>query len=1072
MRTALICAPLMICPRLHAGTVATDATLGHAGPVPHVGNTFTVAEPLGHRVGSNLFFSLSKLNLDKGEIADFAPGSTGVSNILTRVTGGASSIDGTIRSASGADFYFMNPSGVMFGPDAQLDVGGTFAVVTADYIRLGARGRFDANAPSNDLLTAATPAAFGFLHSHPAPISVRGPSPMIDPFGNVAFTPTLTPALGSSLIVVGGKIHVVGGEFAAAEDGSAALAGVDSAGEAEIVATEGGTSLDVRSFVRLGSINISAGALVGADGGGGNAGPLFVAAKQISLSSSSRLESSAPLGSAGPVTVLVEGNLKVRGNSSLGSAADADSGALTLNAGSISLSGASHVGSGSSGFGNSGNVIVTTSGPLTIDGARLSSDADSQSGSLSVTSSDITIRNNGFLATQAIAAGPVSVTVPGKLTVSGGSFLGSKSDGAADVTLAGAVSVMGGSIDVSDGSALGNEALLLGGTAAVTLAAAGPVSITGGGLIISSGQADGSVGRISITSSDTITLDGGTSASPTGIQLTGTVPPNRKTDLSVAARSIDMRNGASISADSFGKDRAGSIAVVINGGATLANRASISATSFEGGTGGTITLHAATLAMTAGARIAAKQFRGAAAGGAIEIDAGAVTLDGSSSVTASGGGGLNQPLSVEATFEPEMAFADIFLISPIGTRIRLTDTANSGTYGEQPSDLIALGSLSTFVAKDLDGTWTLQAQTAPADPPVNITRWSLNLGAQVIGTSTQSTQGNASSSALTVSRVDPGLTDGRGGNVMLNAPMLQVMNGSTISAGTVGEGTAGGVTINANSVLIRAATVQSATGVPRFASPSESAALGDAGRVTIQSAGGILLDQAAISSSSTGGGNAGGVALAAAGKITMEGRSLISTSARDIASQAVATAGDISISGNQGIDLTGGSQITALATGNGGNIALISPRQTVIDVMNSLITGRAGVDHHAGKNGAQIRIDPSLVILGGSTIDGRASGRDVHVAVAADEFLKSADSQILTDQQSFTINTDVAAAIVDLPAPLLGSRTRLQATCAHELPGGSTFVETGADGVPLTPAGWLPGNVAPADIDSKSKDLP
>ena len=65
-------------------------------------------------------------------------------NILARVTGGSvSNIDGTIATRLDsspttphpATFYLINPNGVLFGPDSKLDVGGSFAVTTADYLR-------------------------------------------------------------------------------------------------------------------------------------------------------------------------------------------------------------------------------------------------------------------------------------------------------------------------------------------------------------------------------------------------------------------------------------------------------------------------------------------------------------------------------------------------------------------------------------------------------------------------------------------------------------------------------------------------------------------------------------------------------------------------------------------------------------------------------------------------------------------------------------------------------------------------------------------------------------------------
>ncbi|MDM8566434.1 filamentous hemagglutinin N-terminal domain-containing protein [Candidatus Halobeggiatoa sp. HSG11] len=53
-----------------------------------------------------------------------------------------SPIDGLIRSTiPNADMYFLNPYGIMFGPNAQLDVQGSFHASTADYLRLEEDGK-------------------------------------------------------------------------------------------------------------------------------------------------------------------------------------------------------------------------------------------------------------------------------------------------------------------------------------------------------------------------------------------------------------------------------------------------------------------------------------------------------------------------------------------------------------------------------------------------------------------------------------------------------------------------------------------------------------------------------------------------------------------------------------------------------------------------------------------------------------------------------------------------------------------------------------------------------------------
>jgi len=163
---------LLICNPLNA-EIITDGTLGQNINLP--GPDFQITPDLGQQHGGNLFHSFQDFNLNSSETAIFS-GSNSVQNIFSRVTGGnPSNIDGLIRSTiPNADFYFLNPYGIMFGPNAKLDVQGSFHASTADYLRLGENGRFNARNPSDSLLTVAPVASFGFLDNPHGKIEVNG----------------------------------------------------------------------------------------------------------------------------------------------------------------------------------------------------------------------------------------------------------------------------------------------------------------------------------------------------------------------------------------------------------------------------------------------------------------------------------------------------------------------------------------------------------------------------------------------------------------------------------------------------------------------------------------------------------------------------------------------------------------------------------------------------------------------------------------------------------------------------------------------------------------------------------
>ena len=122
--------------------ITGDGTLGTT--VTQSGRTYTIGG--GTLRGSNLFQSFDRLSVGTGDTATFT-GPTGTTNILSRVTGGQpSAIDGLLRSEiTGANLYLLNPSGVLFGPNARLAVSGSFHVSTADYLRLTDETKFSTN---------------------------------------------------------------------------------------------------------------------------------------------------------------------------------------------------------------------------------------------------------------------------------------------------------------------------------------------------------------------------------------------------------------------------------------------------------------------------------------------------------------------------------------------------------------------------------------------------------------------------------------------------------------------------------------------------------------------------------------------------------------------------------------------------------------------------------------------------------------------------------------------------------------------------------------------------------------
>ncbi|BBD64194.1 filamentous hemagglutinin outer membrane protein [Nostoc commune NIES-4072] len=116
----------------------------------------------GTRRGANLFHSFEQFNVKEGGRASFSNPS-GIKNIISRVTGGnRSEIFGTLGVLGTANLFLINPNGIIFGPNAQLTIGGSFLATTANAIGFGEQGLFSASVPNSPALLTVNPSALLF----------------------------------------------------------------------------------------------------------------------------------------------------------------------------------------------------------------------------------------------------------------------------------------------------------------------------------------------------------------------------------------------------------------------------------------------------------------------------------------------------------------------------------------------------------------------------------------------------------------------------------------------------------------------------------------------------------------------------------------------------------------------------------------------------------------------------------------------------------------------------------------------------------------------------------------------
>lgn len=157
MTPGIIVGYLMVSGSVQA-QIIPDGTLGNERSQVMPADAITDRIDGGAMRGVNLFHSFQDFNVGNLRVVNFV-NPPGIENILTRVTGGnASRIDGTLGVLGNANLFLLNPNGVLFGPNARLNIGGSFLATTASSFQFPDGSEFSATNPqSAPLLTVNLP---------------------------------------------------------------------------------------------------------------------------------------------------------------------------------------------------------------------------------------------------------------------------------------------------------------------------------------------------------------------------------------------------------------------------------------------------------------------------------------------------------------------------------------------------------------------------------------------------------------------------------------------------------------------------------------------------------------------------------------------------------------------------------------------------------------------------------------------------------------------------------------------------------------------------------------------------
>ena len=186
--------------------VTADTTQSTRSQVDSTDALNVVVEGGTRRPNSNhLFHSFETFSVPTGGQVTFIP--NGASDIFSRVTGGQlSRIQGTIEVDGNANLFLLNPNGIIFGPEARLDMTGSFAASSANRLIFergennrfvfGSRNQID----QSDLLRLTTDIGLQYGSQRNGPITVNRSN--------------LVVMAGESLSLLGGRVRVNGDRLA------------------------------------------------------------------------------------------------------------------------------------------------------------------------------------------------------------------------------------------------------------------------------------------------------------------------------------------------------------------------------------------------------------------------------------------------------------------------------------------------------------------------------------------------------------------------------------------------------------------------------------------------------------------------------------------------------------------------------------------------------------------------------------------------------------------------------------------------------------------------------------------
>ncbi|NEP11712.1 MAG: S-layer family protein [Symploca sp. SIO2C1] len=824
-------------PVLAQSNIMPDTTLG-AGENSQVTPDF-LGLPIevitgGAQREQNLFHSFTEFNVAAGRGAYFESPDAAIQNILARVTGvNPSEIFGTLGTFgdSQPNLFLINPNGIIFGQGSALDVGGSFVATTANAVGLGDTGRFSASEPDTSNLLNINPDAFFFNR-------LSNQAEIVNRFA------ALEVEGGKSLLLLGGDVRVEG--KLQAPGGRVELGGLSEPGTVELNTDGNNLSLNFPDNVARADALLNGAVIENQAGGGGsiviNAQTVDILGGSILFTGIAPGNGSVD-SQAGDIEINATDTVTVSESSFIFSAVSLEAvgngGEIEITTGSLEVTNGAQLSASNLGEGNAGRVKITARDRVRFDGvgsnsfssgafSSVQSGAIGNGGEIEITTGSLEVTNGAFLSASNLGEGNargLRITARDRVRFDGVGSNGFSSGAFSSVQSGaigngGEIEITTSSLEVTNGALLNTSTLGEGNAGRVKITArdavhfdgvgsdgissgafssvqsgaignggeieitTGSLEVTNGALLNTSTLGEGNAGRVKITARDAVHFDGvGSDGISSGVssQVNSGAVGNGG-EIEITTGSLEVTNGAFLSASTFGKGNAGSLRITAS---DIVRFDGVSSNSFSSG---------ATSQVNSGA---------VGNGGGIEITTGSLEVTNGAFLSASTlGKGNAGSLRITAS--------DIVRFNGVGSNgisSSAFSAVRSGAVGDGGVIQISAGSLllnDAFISSVSEGNG------AAGDITID-TRQNLETNRSSIQTTTLS---------------------GDGGNITLWVGDLLLMRDNSKISTTAGEAGAGGdggdISINADFVI----------GVPRENSDITANAFnGKGGNITITTQG-------------------------------------------------------------------------------------------------------------------------------------------------------------------------------------------------------------------------------------------